>query len=121
MRRLHTLYKYYFQNMLFLQQSTVMQYLNSVCNFTHFVCIFLFLHKPSVLLHSVCCFDIFALLGPINLNLRYFVAKFVFEIYAFFGVNFIIRKFCPCKRNDKYEVCFAFALIYDKALYFYLV
>ena len=23
---------------------------------------------------------------------------------AFFSVNFIIQKFCPCKKNDKYEV-----------------
>ena len=41
---------------------------------------------------------------PINLNLRYFVAKSVFVIYAVFGVNFILQKFCPCKRNDKLEV-----------------
>ena len=27
-----------------------------------------------------------------------------FVIYAFFGLNFILRKFCPCKINDKYEV-----------------
>ena len=25
-------------------------------------------------------------------------------IYAFFGVNFILQKFCLCKKNDKYEV-----------------
>ena len=24
--------------------------------------------------------------------------------YAFFGVNFILQKFCLCKKNDKYEV-----------------
>ena len=30
---------------------------------------------------------------------------------AFFGVNFILQKFCPCKKNDKYEVCvFVFVL-----------
>ena len=23
---------------------------------------------------------------------------------AFFGVNFILQKFCPCKKNDKYQV-----------------
>ena len=28
-----------------------------------------------------------------------------FLIYAFFGLNFILQKFCPCKRNDKYQVC----------------
>ena len=27
---------------------------------------------------------------------------------AFFGVNFILQKFCSCKKNDKYQVCFAF-------------
>ena len=26
-------------------------------------------------------------------------------IYAFFFVNFILQKFCSCKRNDKYQVC----------------
>ena len=25
--------------------------------------------------------------------------------YAFFGVNFILQKFCLYKKNDKYEVC----------------
>ena len=25
-------------------------------------------------------------------------------IYAFFGANFILQKFCMCKKNDKYEV-----------------
>ena len=23
----------------------------------------------------------------------------------FFGVNFILQKFCSCKKNDKYQVC----------------
>ena len=23
----------------------------------------------------------------------------------FFGVNFILQKFCQCKKNDKYQVC----------------
>ena len=27
------------------------------------------------------------------------------EKVAFFGVNFILQKFCQCKRNDKYQVC----------------
>ena len=27
------------------------------------------------------------------------------EKVAFFGVNFILQKFCPCKKNDKYQVC----------------
>ena len=27
-------------------------------------------------------------------------------IYAFFGINFILQKFCSCKKNDKYEVWF---------------
>ena len=26
-------------------------------------------------------------------------------IYGFFGINFILQKFCPCKKNDKYQVC----------------
>ena len=26
-------------------------------------------------------------------------------IYAFFGVYFILEKFCPCKKNDIYMVC----------------
>ena len=26
-------------------------------------------------------------------------------IYAFFGVNFILQKFCSCKKDDKYQVC----------------
>ena len=44
-----------------------------------------------------------ALLGQISLD---FIAKSVFFlIYAFFGLNFILQKFCPCKRNDKYQVC----------------
>merc|ERR1711994_18152 len=27
------------------------------------------------------------------------------EKVAFFGVNFILQKFCSCKKNDKYQVC----------------
>ena len=27
------------------------------------------------------------------------------EKVAFFGVNFILQKFCLCKKNDKYKVC----------------
>ena len=27
------------------------------------------------------------------------------EKLPFFGVNFILQKFCVCKKNDKYEVC----------------
>ena len=41
---------------------------------------------------------------------RFYAIKWRFlqilrEKLAFFGVNFIIQKFCPCKKNDKYEVC----------------
>ena len=25
--------------------------------------------------------------------------------FGVFGVNFILQKFCPCKKNDKYQVC----------------
>ena len=42
------------------------------------------------------------LLSPINyaiLSWNLFVV-----IYSFFGVNFLIQKFCLCKKNDKYEV-----------------
>ena len=28
----------------------------------------------------------------------------------FFGVNFILQKFCSCKKNDKYEVCLYYFL-----------
>ena len=44
------------------------------------------------------------MLGPRNRDLCHFVAKFVFVIFAFFGINFFLRIFCSCKRNDKYEV-----------------
>ena len=71
----------------------------SVCSFTHFVlfCVFFsFLHKPSDFLHWLCLAQqIYAIL-----SWNSFVV-----IYAFFGVNFLIQKFCPCKKNDKYEVC----------------
>ena len=30
---------------------------------------------------------------------------------AFFGVNFILQKFCQCKKNDKYQVCLYFVII----------
>ena len=70
----------------------------SVCSFTHFVlfCVFFsFLHKPSDFLHWLCLAQqIYAIL-----SWNSFVV-----IYAFFGVNFLIQKFCPCKKNDKYEV-----------------
>ena len=56
------------------------------------------IYTQCVVLHT------FLLLGPINFDSCYFVVKSVFVIYAFFGVNFILRKFCLCKRNDKYEV-----------------
>ena len=77
-----------------------------------FVCLFVWLfdfcHKNDLnyklnILGPLCLWQCL-LLGPINLDLRYFVAKSVFLIYAFFSVNFILQKFCPCKRNDKYEV-----------------
>ena len=42
------------------------------------LCVFLFLQKRSVLLHAVCNFTHFSLLGRINLDLRYFVAKSLF-------------------------------------------
>ena len=30
---------------------------------------------------------------------------------AFFGVNYILQKFCPCKKNDKYQVCLPYSKI----------
>ena len=65
----------------------------SVCSFTHFVlfCVFFsFLHKPSDFLHWLCLAQqIYAIL-----SWNSFVV-----IYAFFGVNFLIQKFCPCKKK----------------------
>ena len=29
----------------------------------------------------------------------------------FFGVNFILQKFCPCKKNDKYQVWIGLGMI----------
>jgi len=34
------------------------------------------------------------------------------EKLAFFGVNFILQKFCLCKKNDKYEVCTEYFLFF---------
>ena len=33
------------------------------------------------------------------------VYRFNAKKLEFFGVNFILQKFCPCKKNDKYQVC----------------
>ena len=33
------------------------------------------------------------------------VSVYFVVIYAFLGVNFILQKFCSCKKNDKYHVC----------------
>ena len=64
-----------------------------------------FLHKPSVLLHSVCSFThIYYLLCPINHDLRYFVAKSVCRNLRAFRCKFFLQKSCLCKRNDKYQV-----------------
>ena len=35
-------------------------------------------------------------------------------IYAFFGVNFILQKFCSCKKNDKYQVWFRGTSLADR-------
>ena len=75
---------------------------HTLCN----LCVLFYFYTNQVCFYTQCVvLHTFLLLGPINLDLRYFVAKSVFVIYAFFGVNFILRKFCLCKRNDKYEVC----------------
>ena len=74
---------------------------HTLCN----LCVLFYFYTNQVCFYTQCVvLQTFLLLGPINLDLRYFVAKSVFVIYAFFGVNFILRKFCLCKRNDKYEV-----------------
>ena len=37
---------------------------------------------------------------------------------AFFGVNFILQKFCPCKKNDKYKVWqFPVEIDFDHSLF----
>ena len=74
---------------------------HTLCN----LCVLFYFYTNQVCFYTQCVvLHTFLLLGPINLDLRYFVAKSVFVIYAFFGVNFILRKFCLCKRNDKCEV-----------------
>ena len=89
--------------------------LYNVCNLYRIVCIFKFLHKPSVLLHSVCSFaHIYYLLCPINHDLRYFVAKFVCCNLRALRCKFFLPKSCLCKENDKYQVCFESLLISER-------
>ena len=77
---------------------------HTLCNLCVFF--FLFLHKMSVFLHLVCSFRHFFIALPNKFWFTLFCCKIhFFVIYAFFGVNFILRKFCLCKRNDKYDVC----------------
>ena len=55
---------------------------------------------------SVCSFTNKLLFGPLMRDLRYFVMKSIFVlIYTLFSLNFVLQKCCPCKQNDKYEVC----------------
>ena len=63
-------------------------YTNQVCFYTQ-----------CVVLHT------FFVAWPNKSWFTLFCREIRFVIYAFFGVNFILRKFCLCKRNDKYEVC----------------
>ena len=35
------------------------------------------------------------------------------EKLAFFGVNLILQKFCPCKKNDKYQVCVDLRVMFE--------
>ena len=35
--------------------------------------------------------------------------------YVNFGVNFFFEKFCPCKKNDKYEVCLKWLIFSRKS------
>ena len=93
--------------------SSVTQHLHSVCNFTHFVkfvyCVYFsfYFYTNQACFYTQCVvLHTFFIAWP---NISWFTLfcseiRF-FVIYAFFGVNFIIWKFCPCKRNDKYEVC----------------
>ena len=87
--------------MLFLHLFIVMQLLHSVCVVSHtlsYLGIFSFLHKPSDFLHWLCLAQqIYAILSWIHLS---FFTRFI-------DVNFLIQKFCPCKKNDKYEVWFS--------------
>ena len=48
------------------------------------------IQRYAAFIISVKFYTLFLLLGPINLDLRYFVAKSGLVIYAFFGVNFIL-------------------------------
>ena len=67
---------------------------HTLCN----LCVLFYFYTNQVCFYTQCVvLHTFLLLGPINLDLRYFVAKSVFVIYAFFGVNFILM-------NDKYQV-----------------
>ena len=100
---------YHLQNMLFMHPSSIMQHLHSVWNFTHCViCVYFsfYFYTKWVCFYTWCVvLDTFSLLCPINFGLCYFVAKSIFCNLRVFGVNFILRKFCLCKRNDKYDVC----------------
>ena len=108
---LHNMYEYTLYS-VYTHIHTVMLHngvwliiLYNVCNLYRIVCIFKFLHKPSVLLHSVCSFaHIYYLLCPINHDLRYFVAKFVCCNLRAFRCKFFLPKSCLCKENDKYQV-----------------
>ena len=44
---------------------------------------------------------------------RFFLQIFR-EKLAFFGVNFILQKFCQCKKNDKYQVCNSYVQIQER-------
>ena len=44
---------------------------------------------------------------------------YIVVIYAFFGVNFILQRFCSCKKNHKYQVC-ARAVSRKTPIYFIL-
>ena len=39
---------------------------------------------------------------------------------AFFGVNFILQKFCPCNKNDKLEVCAFVESSFISGLYWFI-
>ena len=92
---------YHLQNMLFLHPSSVTQHLHSVCNFTHFfyfVCIFLILHKPCVLLHSGCSFTHFFIAWPNKSWFTLLCRKILFCNLPVFQCKFHSPNILPVKK-----------------------
>ena len=56
---------------------------------------------------------------------RFYVKKWLFftdltRKICVFGVNFILQRFCSCKKNDKYKVCLLFWKLYIIFFFFKL-